>query len=473
MLKKVGKIHFIGIGGIGMSGIAQICLRMGYKVSGSDLKSNQSTERLISLGAEVYEGHSSSNIQQADLVVYSSAIPEDNPELAIARNRNIKIIKRAEILAEMMKEKVSFVVAGAHGKTTTSSMLALLLKEAGYNPTVCVGGVVRNFSENCLLGDSEYFVAELDESDGSFLFYKPDYTILTNIDYEHVDYFKNWSNILKSYKKFINNIKTEGLLVCCADDNNIMHLLKSYENKYLLYGFSPNSHITAEKIKFDGTNSEFNCIYKSKKLGQIRLMIPGKHNILNSLAVIGMGLSLGINFNKIKDSLSRYKGTERRFHIRFNKNRFLVVDDYAHHPSEILATLEAARTLKPKRLVVIFQPHRYTRTQALFSEFCSCFGLADQVIITDIYPASEKPLEGVDAKNIFRKMLEAGKTNVYYLRKDDIINHILKILNKGDLCLFLGAGDIYKLANELSEILEERFCQKEIRQTIIQSVRQS
>jgi len=456
MLDRISRIHFIGIGGVGMSGIAQIFLRMGYRISGSDLRNNRATRRLTSLGATIYEGHKASNVKMADLVVYSSAISQDNPELAFARKKKIKVLMRAEILVELMRRKVSFVVAGAHGKTTTTSMLAFLLKEAGYNPSVCVGGVVRNFDENCLLGDSRYFVAELDESDGSFLYYNPDYAILTNIDYEHVDYFKNWSNILKAYKKFVTNVKNNGLLVACADDKNIMHILENHAGERLLYGFSKDAEITAKNIKLDGLQTCFSCTYKNKALGEVILNVPGRHNILNALGVIGTGLFLGIEFDKIRHILSRYQGTERRFHVRFSENGFIVADDYAHHPTEIRATLEAARSLKPKRLLVAFQPHRFSRTKALMEEFMSCFDLADSLMITDIYPASEKPLAGVNAMNICARLCQNGQSEVVYLKKNDIIKHTLKILQEGDLMLFLGAGDIYKLSQELAGILKEK-----------------
>lgn len=455
MLKKNSKIHFVGIGGIGMSGLAQLLLRKGYKVSGSDLKETDITQRLEGLGAEIFYEHSARNINDCNLLVTSSAVKSNNPEVKKAKKQNIKIIKRSKLLADLMKDKTTCVVAGAHGKTTTSSMLAFLLQEAGFCPTACIGGVVKNFGTNCVLGESEYFVAELDESDGSFLQYHPNYAILTNIDFEHVDYFKNWHKIIAAYKQFINNIKKGGKLIACADDENVKDILAAYKKDCLFYGFSPSADITAKNISYIGMCSEFDCYFKRKKLGKVLLNIPGRHNVSNALAVIALGLDLRIEFKKISKILAKYMGTERRFHVRFKSNDLTVVDDYAHHPSEISATLEAARRLHPKRLFVVFQPHRYTRTKALFNEFCTSLQQIDKLVITDIYAASEKPILGVDSRNIYSKIKSSGEKNVSYCPKNNVLEGVIKAAKKGDLLLFLGAGDIYKISEQFSRKLKK------------------
>jgi len=448
-------IHFIGIGGIGMSGIAKILLKQGNLVSGSDIKESNITRQLRSYGAKINIGHDSKNISDVDLVTYSSAIKSDNPELVSAIKRNIPIVKRAQLLAQLMKDKKGITVSGAHGKTTTTSLISFVLNKSGLSPTVVTGGNVFNFNSNALLGEGDYFVAELDESDESFLYFDPFYSIITNIDYEHVDHYKNWKNILSAFRKFFEKTKEDGVIFACADDENIKNILKTINRKNVSFGLGKDCDIFADEISSRNFTSKFKCIYNNKPLGEVILNIPGKHNISNSLAVIALGLELGIDFKRIKDSLALYKGVERRFQFKGEINNIKIVDDYGHHPTEIKATLEAARDLKPKRLVVAFQPHRYSRTKFLMEEFIKSFDCADSLIITDIYSANEEPIPGVSAENIYNRLVQLNKKEVNFLPKKEIVGHLAKIAKPGDLIVTLGAGDIGKLSDELLQRLKE------------------
>ncbi len=450
------QIHFIGIGGIGMSAIASLLLQKGEKISGSDLRENVITKMLQERGAKVFIGHDSLNVKDADLVVYSSAVDFRNPELSFAVESHIPVLKRAEMLSELMKGKLSITVAGAHGKTTTTSMISHLLSSSGFCPTVVIGGIMQNVCQNYQLGDSKYFVAELDESDGSFLYFHPHISVVTNIDYEHVDYYSNWHNILDAYRKFINQTQGNGLIVGCGDDENITSFL-SYSNKRnIKYGLSEKNDCFAKEISIQNLSSKFRCIYKGTDLGEIILRIPGKHSISNGLACICVGRELGIEFEKIKQSLSDFNGVQRRFQIKSRINGMTIVEDYGHHPTEIAATLQAAKSADFKRIIVVFQPHRYTRTKFLLDEFTKCFDLCDYLIITDIYAASERPLEGISASNICDKIKASGKRDVFCIPdKNDIVVHLLKVIKEGDLVLFLGAGDINKLSDDLAERIKQ------------------
>lgn len=449
------RIHFIGIGGIGMSGIAQIMLLKGEKVSGSDLKDTSITQGLKNLGAQIYIGHDAANIQDADLIVYSSAIDSHNPELCAAVERQIPVLKRAQLLAELTKEKVSITVSGAHGKTTTTSMISHLLRESGFCPTVAAGGIIENFCQNSWLGEGKYFVAELDESDGSFLCFYPDISVVTNIDYEHVDYYGNWQNILDAYQRFISQTDKGGLVIGCGDDKNIRDILKNSEKRNITYGLSEQSDCFAKDIRIKNLASQFNCIYKGIELGEINLGIPGIHNISNALACICVASELGIDFHKINKILSAFRGVQRRFQIKSQINGITIVEDYGHHPTEIIATLKAAKSADFKRIVVIFQPHRYTRTKFLLEEFVKCFDLGDYLIITDIYAASEEPIFGVSAEHLFERIKASGKQDTFFISKNNIIEHLLGKIREGDLVLFLGAGDINKLSDDLAERVKQ------------------
>lgn len=450
-------IHFIGIGGIGMSGIAKILMKQGHSVSGSDIKSGSATQELSDLGAKIYIGHDEKNLRDKDidLVVYSSAVDPKNSELVFSLQNNIPIAKRAQVLSELMKDKKGITVAGAHGKTTTTSMVSFLLNKSDFNPTIVAGGNVFNFNNNALLGEGSFFVAELDESDGSFLYFNPLYSIVTNIDFEHVDYYHNFENILDAFKKFFRQTKEDGMLFVCGDDKNIMSILDGKNNKYLTFGLSKDCDIYADQIALKDFSSSFRCVYKNKPLGRISLSIPGKHNISNSLAAIALGLRLGIDFEKIKECLFLYSGVQRRFELKGEINNIKVIEDYGHHPTEIRATLEAAKSLNPKRLVVAFQPHRYSRTKFLMEEFSKSFDLVDHLIITDIYAASEAPIPGITGESLCARLKQASKKEVCFVPKDKIIQNLASVTKPGDLVIFLGAGDIGRLSDELLQRLKE------------------
>ncbi|MDP2939399.1 MAG: UDP-N-acetylmuramate--L-alanine ligase [Candidatus Omnitrophota bacterium] len=444
-------IHFIGIGGIGMSGVARLLLLKGEKVSGSDLNESAATQGLSSLGAQIYIGHNSNNIQDADLVVYSSAIDSQNAELVSAIERQIPVIKRAQMLSDLMDGKISITVSGAHGKTTTTSMISHVLTDGGLCPTVVAGGMLENYCQSSWLGEGKYFVAELDESDGSFLFFHPRISVATNIDYEHLDYYGNWHNIIDAYQRFINQTDKDGLIIGCGDDKNILEILKYANSKYITFGLSEENEVYAKDIRMANLIVQFKCVYKKNELGEVTLNIPGIHNISNSLACICVAKELGMDFEMIRQSLSEFRGVKRRFQIKSKINGIVIVEDYGHHPTEILATLKAAKTGNYQRVVVIFQPHRYSRTKFLMDEFTKCFDLSDYLIITDIYAASEVPITGVSARNIFEGIKALGKKDVSFIAKNDIIEHLLGVVRRGDLVLFLGAGDINRLSDELAQ----------------------
>jgi UDP-N-acetylmuramate--alanine ligase len=449
--------HLIGIGGIGMSGIAQLLLGRGFTVSGSDLKENRVTDELKRLGARIFLGHDAANIKGADAIIYSSAIKEDNPELRQAKKDNISLKKRAEALAELMQEKTVITVTGSHGKTTTSSLISYLLLEAGLNPTIAIGGILRNIDSNACLGDGKFFVAEADESDGSFLCYRADYSIITNIDYEHLDYYRNFQNQVEAFDKFIHQTKKDGCIFGCSDDPTVKKLLDEYQGKHILFGLKSGADIYPANITLSSLSSQFDCCYQGKLMLGFQLALGGLHNISNSLAVIGLGLELGLDLELIKRALSNYQGSLRRLEIKFKSSDYLIIDDYAHHPTEIRATLAAIKELKAKRVIVVFQPHRYTRTQLLMDEFTRSFNLADYLILTDIYPASEKPIAGVTARALCEKIQEANPhKEVRFLPQQDIVDHVLEIIKPGDLVIILGAGDIVKTSDELAERIKRQ-----------------
>jgi len=447
--------HFIGIGGIGMSGIARLLLKSGFKVSGSDLKENPVIDELKSLGAQIYMGHNSGNIVDQDVVVYSSAIREDNPEVCQAKILGVPLIKRAQALAELMLNKTAITIAGSHGKTTTTSLVSYMLLEAGLCPSVAIGGILNNINTNACLGNGEFFVAEADESDGSFLSYTPKYSIITNIDCEHLDYYHDFQNELNAFKNFIQLTKKDGCVFACSDDANLFNIMKNYKARHLFFGLNSNADIFAKNIYFDGLSSKFDCYLKNKFVANFSLSLGGEHNILNSLGVIVLGLELGIDLACISKTLQNYKGVGRRLEIKFKDDKYLVIDDYAHHPSEIKATLKAVANLKAKRKFIIFQPHRYSRTSLLLNEFATSFDQADYLIITDIYAASEQPREGVNAQELVKKLKEYNPNKeVLYLNKEDIAEHILAIIKPGDLIITLGAGDIVKVSDVLAKKLK-------------------
>jgi UDP-N-acetylmuramate--alanine ligase len=447
--------HLIGIGGIGMSGIAQLLLRRGFEVSGSDLKESKIIDELKKIGAKIFIGQHPDNIKDAKTVVYSSAIKKDNPEIIEAKKLGIPILKRAQALAGLMQDKTVITVTGSHGKTTTASLVSYLLLEAGLQPCVAVGGILKNIDTNSYLGTGKFFVAEADESDGSFLYYYPKYSIITNIDREHLDYYREFENELSAFREFLNKTEKEGCVFCCDDDENLKTILKDYKNRVLLFGLQDTADIYPKDIKFMGLASEFDCFFKGKLMGRFQLALGGRHNISNALSVIALGLEIGIVLEIIKQALKNFKGAGRRLEIKFSDSNYLVIDDYAHHPTEIKATLEAIRNLKNDRTIAIFQPHRYTRTKLLLEEFSMSFDLADYIIITDIYPAGESPIDGISGRCIYDKIKERSRDKkISFLPKEEIVKQVSGILKTGDLIITLGAGDIVKTSDELVGMLK-------------------
>jgi len=452
-----GHYHFIGIGGIGMSAIAKLYLRRGIKISGSDLKESKITEELKNLGADVFIGHAAANITGADLVVYSSAIKEDNPEFQEARKLKVPLLKRAEALSKLMQNKKVITVTGSHGKTTTASLISYMLFEAGLLPTVAIGGILKNIDSNASLGEGDFFVAEADESDGSFLYYQPTHSVITNIDYEHLDYYKEFKNAISAFKEFINKTVKNGCVFACCDDKNLKSLFKDYRNRYILFGLGPDADISAKNIKINGLSSEFDCFYRNKLVDRFTLMLGGKHNISNALSVIALGLELKIDPQIIKNALLNYKGAQRRLEIKFDNQDYLIIDDYAHHPTEIQATLEAVKNLKKKKIIAVFEPHRYSRTRLLWEEFARSFNLADEVIVTDIYSAGELPTQGITAPRLSNRIKENNpRKPVTFLPKQEITDYILRNIQPGDLVITLGAGDITKISDEMVSRLKSR-----------------
>jgi len=461
-MKTFGKakhIHFVGIGGIGMSGIAELLLNLGYEVSGSDIQDSPVTARLAHLGGKIFHGHSRENIGEADVVVYSSAVLRDNPEITEARERYIPVIPRAEMLAELMRLKYGVAIAGAHGKTTTTSMIASILTSGSLDPTVVIGGRLDIWGgSNAKLGQGEILVAETDESDGSFMALSPTIAVVTNMDYEHVDYYGDMDAIRRAFINFINKIPFYGLAIICLDNEEIQGIIPHLRKRYITYGTNSQADLRATDIERGKLEVSFEVLYHNESLGRVLVGIPGNHNVLNALAAIGVGQELDIPMRDIKKGLKSLGGLARRFQLRGEKRGILLVDDYGHHPTEISATLETAKECWPdKRLVVVFQPHRYTRTKALYDRFIICFNQADVLIVAPIYPAGESPIDGVDAEWLCRGIKEHGHREVTLCRnKDEILQVLLSHLEPGDLVMTLGAGDVYHVGEELLKRLEAR-----------------
>jgi len=450
MFKQIKHIHFVGIGGIGMSGIAEVLLNLGYKVSGSDLSLTETTERLQQLGATVYQGHSETHLADVDVVVISSAVRSHNPEVTAARSRAIPVIPRAEMLAELMRLKYGIAVAGAHGKTTTTSLIATVLDKGGINPTIVIGGKLNTVNTNAILGTGEFMVVEADESDGSFLKLSPTIAVITNIDPEHLDYYKNINEIKRAFIQFANKVPFYGLSILCLDNEHVQDIIPSIEKRYLTYGLTPQADLQAREIAVKGLSMIFKAFYHHRELGTVELKMPGIHNVYNALAAIAAGVELNLDFPVIKKALETFEGVQRRFQIKGEYHKITVVDDYGHHPTEIKATLSAAKSIWPQRLIVAFQPHRYSRTRDLYKEFLSAFNHADILLITDIYPAGEDPLPGVHAETLLIGIKQHGHKHVYYHpQKDELVDHLLELVKPGDVVITLGAGDIWKVGTQL------------------------
>ena len=435
-----------------MSGIARLFLYRGYGVSGSDVKDSPIIAELRKLGARVHIGHRAGNITGAKVLVYSTAIAAGNPELAAARKKKIPCLRRAQALAALMQDKLVITVTGSHGKTTTASLVSYLLLEAGLGPTVAIGGILKNIDTNACAGRGEFFVAEADESDGSFLYYEPHYSIITNIDREHLDFYGTFARETAAFRKFIHQTKKEGVVFVSADDERLMRIIKGYKRRSVLYGFSKSAHVYPRNIAVDGLSCEFDCYAGSRFIARFGLALGGMHNVSNALAVVALGLELKISIEVMQKVLRTYKGAGRRIEVKFKSDRYLVIDDYAHHPTEIKATLAAVRALKPGRLIAVFQPHRYTRTKLLLAEFGRSFSLADRVVVTDIYPASERPIAGVSGERLAARIKQCDPDkDVCFLPKTEIAGHVAGAVRPGDVIVTLGAGDITRICDELVE----------------------
>ena len=455
MYQKNYHIYFVGIGGIGMSGIAELLMSLGYRVSGSDLKLSSITKRLEKLGAVIFQGHRGDQIADANVIVTSTAISADNPEVLAARKKSIPIIPRAEMLAELMRIKYSIAVSGAHGKTSTTSMVAAILHTAGLDPTVVIGGLLKSIGTNALHGNGEYIVAEADESDGSFLKYSPAIAAVTNIDLEHLDFYRDIEDIKDNFVKFINSVPFYGLAVLCLDSEHIQDILPRITVRYTTFGLSNQADLQARDISFKERKGIFKVVHKGEILGEITLNLAGKHNISNALAAIAVGFELNIAFEIIKKALEKIQGVNRRLEIKGEKRGILVVDDYGHHPTEVKTTLTAVRECWPeKRIVVVFQPHRYTRTKALFDEFTRAFYQSDILFVLPIYAASEVPIEGVNSEILCEGIRDHGHKNVSCVGDfKKSLSLLSDTVQEGDLVLTLGAGDVYTLGEKLLEIL--------------------
>ncbi|MFH1138917.1 MAG: UDP-N-acetylmuramate--L-alanine ligase [Pseudomonadota bacterium] len=456
MFRKQTHIHFVGIGGIGMSGIAEVLLNLGHLVSGSDLKESDVTRRLASLGARVFVGHKAENVAAADVVVISSAVPKDNPEILAARRDFTPVIPRAEMLAELMRLKYSVAVAGSHGKTTTTSLVGTILGEGALDPTMVIGGKLDSIGSNARLGQGEFLVAEADESDGSFLLLSPTIAVVTNIDLEHLDYYRDLAHIKETFLAFINKVPFYGTAVVCLDDPNVQGLIPEMRKKYLTYGLSTQADIQAAEIENIGWGHSYELVVKGEKKGRIQISLPGRHNVLNSLAAVGVGLELKIPMEAIARALAKIGGIHRRFHLKGEAGGVTVIDDYGHHPTEIKATLAAMKECYPnRRLVVLFQPHRYSRTEALFEDFCSAFNQADKLITTEIYPAGEAPRPGIDGKKLADAISSHGHHDSAF--EPDLAlmaERVVLRLNPDDVVLTLGAGNIFRVGEKILEIMK-------------------
>ena len=451
MYLKKYHIHFVGIGGIGMSGIAELLLNLGYKVSGSDVKRSDITDRLKKLGGTIFKGHSAENIKKADVVVVSSAIAADNPEVQAAGQASIPVIPRAEMLAELMRLKYSIAIAGAHGKTSTTSIVASVLAEGRLDPTVVIGGKLKSIGSNAVLGKGDFIVAEADESDGSFLKFSPTIAVVTNIDKEHLDFYADLDAIKTVFLNFLDRIPFYGLAVLCLDNEPIQDLIPRMKKRYTTYGMTSQADFQIRDVESGQQKSRFDIYHHGKKLGTINLNLPGIHNVYNATASIAVGVELNIAFDQIKSALETVEGVQRRLEIKGESNGVTVIDDYGHHPTEIKVTLETLEeNWQNRRKVVVFQPHRYSRTRALFDEFSRAFYQSDVLVVLPIYAASEKKIEGVTSQNLCEEIKAHGHKEVIHADGfKDALSHLRQILKPGDVLLTLGAGDVYKVGEEV------------------------
>jgi len=477
MYKRFEKVHFVGIGGVGMSGIAEVLNNLGYEVDGSDMRASETTDRLKGLGINVSIGHKAENLKDADVVVISSAVSADNPEVAGARKMSIPVIPRAEMLAEIARLKYGVLIAGAHGKTTTTSLVASVLGDGKLDPTVVIGGKLKGMGSNARLGQGEFLVAEADESDGSFLKLSPTVAVVTNIDKEHMDFFKNIDEIKNAFLSFINKVPFYGLAILCGDNEHVRDIMPKVRRRFITYGLSDDLDLVARNIRTEGITSTFEAVLNGTSLGIFEVPLIGAHNVCNCLAAIAVANDLKIRMDIIREALKNFSGVQRRFEHKGTVDGINVIDDYGHHPTEVMAILKAVseslrqtgnneqritndelritnhekETTKQGRLVVLFQPHRYTRTRDLLGEFIDAFADADKIVLMDIYPAGEIPLPGVNSELLFRGITDKGKDIKYIQNKDEILDYLCSELSGPDTLLTLGAGDVWKLGEEFLE----------------------
>jgi UDP-N-acetylmuramate--alanine ligase len=460
MFAKIQRIHFVGIGGIGMSGVAEVLLNLGYGISGSDLRHSAVTQRLATLGATIFEGHAAANVPGADVVVTSSAIAVENPEVVEARRLHVPVIQRAEMLAELMRLKYGIAIAGMHGKTTTTSMVAAVLAAGGLDPTVVVGGRVGAMGSNARLGKSQYLVAEADESDRSFLKLSPILSVVTNIDREHMDCYRDMRDVRRTFLEFMERVPFYGVVVGCNDDPVLRRLLPRVHRRVTTYGTARDSDFLIQRVEplpasQNGPLIRFRVRYKDTDLGEFTLHVPGMHNVLNATAAIAVGTALDISADQIRGALDTFRGVDRRFQFKGSASGVKVIDDYGHHPTEIRATLAAARQCGFRRMHVIFQPHRFTRTRDLMDQFANAFADADTICLVDIYPASEKPIEGITAEALAGRIRDAGKDKVAYAASfAEAVSAVAAVARPGDMVLTLGAGSVSQLGPMILKALE-------------------
>lgn len=455
MLTGIKKVHFVGIGGAGMSALAKILVEKGYNVSGSDVKESVMTGILRDLGAKVFIGQRAENVQDTEAIVVSSAIRENNPEVVEAKRLGLKRLHRSDVNAFLINNSKGIAVAGAHGKTTTTSMLGVSLDYEGVSPSIIIGGEVDYLGSNAKLGKSDYLVSEADESDGTFLKYYPYIGIVTNVENDHMDHYGTMENIIKAFTQFLNQIREDGWGVVCFDNENIRNIVKNVNRKILSYAIDHEADYVAANIKADASGTSFDVIHKGENLGTVKLNVPGRHNVLNAMACVVTGITLGQSVAQMAEGLTMFNGAKRRFQTKGKAHGVWVVDDYAHHPTEIATTLKAARQTQPKRLVCAFQPHRYSRTQLLQKEYGSCFKDADLLVLTDVYSAGEDSIPGVDGELLVKEVAEqTGQKTVYIKDKKEIAAYLKSIAQEGDLIMTMGAGDIVKCGEELVELLK-------------------
>jgi UDP-N-acetylmuramate--alanine ligase len=450
ILKNKKHIYFTGIGGIGMSGIAEILLDDGFRVSGSDRQLSNVTSYLADKGVQIYEGHRAENLQDVDLLVYSSAVPESNPERQQAIRLGIEQIRRAEMLAQIMIGKNNIAIGGTHGKTTTTALTAKIVIDAGLDPTVVIGGKLKNLRTNARLGQGDVFITEADEYDRSLLALSPNIAVITTLEEDHLDCYEDLTDIKQTFLQFANKVPKTGITICCRDEPNIREIIPNIIGPVITYGIYPETDYQAINLKYDKSGSFFDIHNKARKIEDISLQLPGQHNILNALAAFIIGEILGISVDKIKTSLNEFSGVDRRFEIKGVINDVMIVDDYAHHPTEVAATIASARSGWKRNLIIVFQPHLYSRTRDFYMDFAAALAEADQVILADIYPAREKPIPDVDSSLIITAAEKLGSEHFRYIAEKEAIEaYLLKLIKSGDMIITMGAGDIWTVSENL------------------------